>query len=131
MKSWILIMIIATMVVEVSQAQDDSVTWGNCATAGGSIALKVSQEYPEAYKDILVFVIHQMREMKDLPSKEYVFKEINKQCFGFYMIRGYIDEFGINSYQDKIGQFVSEHGVYINGEFFIDDYNLGYATLER
>lgn len=127
MKTLTLILIIG--MITVSQAQGDSITWDNCDAKGGAIALKVSQDYPEAFEDILKFVFYKMGKMKKATSRDYVIKETKRQCFGFYLIRRYIDRFGMDKYQENIGQFVSNHVVYVNEGFYIDDYALGKATI--
>jgi hypothetical protein len=129
MKKLIITFLFIIGLQNTSQAQKGMVTWDNCATKGESSTLYVYKNYPKAYKRATVFVIHKLKKMNKSKSKVHFIQELNKQCFGFYMILQYVNSLGTDAYTKNIEPYLFDHGAFIEGEFYTDEYNLSKSTL--
>lgn len=115
------------------ELKEDSISWDINEYKGEELTLLVKENYPDGYSSILVLVKHKMVEFSKEhplePSEDYFKNEVSRQCFAFNMISSYIDSFGIDVYKEDVEKHISKHSVYINGEWYVDNFSLAFAVF--
>lgn len=113
--------------------KEDLISWDINEYRGEELKELVKENYPVGYSSILVLVQHKMVEFSKEhplePSEDYFKNEVSRQCFAFNMISSYIDSFGIDVYKEDVEKHISKHSVYINGEWYVDNFSLAFAVF--